>query len=253
MYHGFAPAPRADDPYDLAVTVPAFEAQLGHLHRSGWTALDLDGYLATAGGGAPRRTFLVTIDDALRSVAVHGAPVLAAHGVPSVVFAPAGLLGETTRWLTRQPHEPIMTAEELRGLAGLGVEVGVHGWDHASLIGMSDAELHRNTVEAAEVVADATGRRPRAFAYPFGDLDDRAVRAVERAGFEVGFSVYGDAGPFAMSRTDVKPADTLTAVRVKLVMGPHYRVVWRAAGTVRPARGLVRRTAQGIPTRLRPG
>ncbi len=247
MYHGFAGAPREDDPYHLNVTASALAAQLGHLRERGWQTLDLDGYLAALDGRPrQRRACLITIDDALLSVLEHGAPVLHAAGAPSVLFAPPALLGATTRWLPEQPDEPLLTAAQLRELATLGMEVGVHGWDHETMLGMTDDALRRNTVAAAEAVADATGRRPKAFAYPYGDLDDRAVEAVRRAGFAVGFSVYADQGRWALSRTDIKPADSLTAFRIKLTAGPHYRVVWRAAGLVKPARRLLRRTAQSV-------
>ena len=245
MYHGFTGAEPVNDPYDLHVPATALAAQLELLRRCRWTPLDLDGYLAALDGGrVPRRSYLVTVDDALRSVLDHGAPVLRQAGVPSVLFVPAGLVGGTTTWLPRSPGVPLLDADGLRAVQDLGVEVGVHGWDHARMAGMDDAQLRRSTVEAREALADLTGRAPRAFAYPYGDLDERAVAAVARAGFDVGFSVYRDAGRHALSRTDVKPADSLTALRVKLAAGPRYRVAWRALGHAGPVRGRVRAAAQ---------
>lgn len=245
MYHGFSSGRRHDDPYDLAVPVDALEAQLGHLRRRGRRALDLDGYLASMrGGGRAARSYLVTIDDALRSVLTLGAPALHRAGVPSVLFVPPSLLGGTTTWLELQPDEPLLSPEELRTVAELGVEIGVHGWDHESMIGMDDASLRRSTVEARDALADLLGERPRAFAYPYGDVDARARSAVAAAGFTVGFSVYSDAGRFAVSRTDVKPGDSLTAFRAKLAAGSHYRLAWRVAGVVKPVRRELRRRAQ---------
>lgn len=243
MYHGFSDGPRADDPYHLVVSRQNLQAQLEMLRRLKWEPLDLDRYLrALDAGGQRERSFLVTIDDALASVAEHGAPVLARAGVPSILFTPPGLLGGTTSWLEEQPDEPILSPQALRALHEDGMGMGVHGWDHADLAGMDDATLRRNTVEAREAVADVTGTLPRAFAYPFGSWDRRALEAVVRAGYDVAFSVYEDGGRHAISRADVKPGDSLTAVRLKLV--PHYRVLWRAAGVVKPARRLLRRLAQ---------
>ena len=243
MYHGFSDGRRDHDPYHLVVSTQALQDQLSHLRTRGWTPLDLDGYLAALDSrGRPDRSFLVTVDDAMTSVAEHGAPVLARAGVPSVLFAPAGLLGLTTRWLEEMPDEPILDAAGLRALQDDGVEIGVHGWDHLTMAGMSDDQLRRHTVDAREAVADATGVLPRSFAYPFGDYDARAVDAVRRAGYEVAFSVYTDAGRHALSRSDVKPDDSVTAFRVKLL--PRYRLVWRAAGAAKPLRAALRRTAQ---------
>ena len=243
MYHGFSDGPRADDPYHLTVPVQNLRAQLQHLAGAGWQALDLDGYLAACQQrGLRKRSYLVTIDDALQSVADHGAPALAAAGVPSVLFAPPGLLGGATGWLELQPEEPILSPDGLRALHDDGMEMGVHGWDHADMAGMDDAQLGRNTRLAREAVADVTGVLPRAFAYPFGSWDQRALRAVASAGYELAFAVYEDAGRHAISRVDVKPADSLTAFRVKLV--PRYRLLWRTAGRAKPLRRLLRKTAQ---------
>lgn len=243
MYHGFSDGYRHDDPYHLVVSRQNLQAQLDLLRSRSWEALDLDGYLAALDRrGLSHRSFLVTIDDALQSVADHGAPVLAQAGVPAVLFAPAGLLGGTTRWLDLQPDEPILSAGGLRELHRDGMEIGVHGWDHADLRGMDDRTLRRNTAEARAAVADVTGELPRAFAYPFGSWDPRAIRAVADAGYDVAFSVYEDVGRHAVSRVDVKPDDSLTAVRLKLV--PRYRALWRAVGVVKPVRRLLRRTAQ---------
>lgn len=245
LYHGFSNGRREDDAYHLSVPTEALEAQLTHLRERSWRALDLDDYLACVNGSAAgTRTYLVTIDDALRSVLTTGAPILERAGVPSVLFAPPALIGATTGWLELQADDPLLTVDELRAVAAFGVEVGVHGWDHQSMVGMDDAALRRSTVEARDAVADLTGARPRAFAYPYGDFDARARRAVAAAGFEIAFSVYSDAGRFAVSRTDVKPDDSLAAFRVKLAAGSRYRLVWRAAGVVKPVRRLLRRSAQ---------
>jgi len=90
MYHYFGDAPGAD-PERLFVTRRMFSAQLDHLQRRGWQALTLDEYLAALDGApTPRRSYLLTIDDGHESVASIAAPVLAAAGIPSVLFGPTG-------------------------------------------------------------------------------------------------------------------------------------------------------------------
>lgn len=241
MYHGFSVGPRADDPYDLFVSDSALDSQLSWLRAHGWRALDLDGYLAAWQRGRAGSDYLVTIDDGFISVATVGADVLARHRVPSVLFVPPALLGATTHYLDEAPDEAILDADALRALPALGVEIGAHGLDHTSMLGMSDADLERQTRGAREALGDVLGTLPRSFAYPFGDYDARAVRAVERAGYDVAFSVYSDAGRHAVSRVDVKPGDTLAALLVKLV--PGYRAIWRTAGRVKPLRRALRSLA----------
>lgn len=233
MYHGFCDSPRADDPHGLFVTADALRAQLDLLRRRGFVALDLDGYLrARAGHAAPRRSFLVTVDDALTSFARIGAPILAEAGVPSVLFVPAGLMGRTSQWMPALPDEPISDAAELASLQQMGVELAVHSYDHPRMVGLDSDELYRQVVEARAVMASEFGSEPRAFAYPYGEFDEAARRAVERADYDIGFSVHDDAGRAAVSRVDVMAGDTVRTLRLKLL--PGYRKLWRATGAVRP-------------------
>lgn len=226
MYHGISPVPRmpADDPHSLFVTTEAFERQLRLLGPE--RAVDLSAWL----GGVPSRSYLVTFDDAYRSVLDIGAPILARLGVPAVVFVPPGLVGR------KGAPEDILDSDGLRALSSAGIELGVHGMDHHRLAGMTDAELRRQTADAAVALADVTGVRPRAFSYPNGSFDDRARAAVEAAGFEVAFSVDRDEGRFATARVGIYGRDSLAMVRTKLLLDrPRLRRVASRLRALRPS------------------
>ena len=250
MYHGFAAARQARDRENLLVPEGALRAQLGHLRSRRFTALDLDGYLDVFDRRArPGRSFLFTADDGYRSFGEIAAPLLAAANVPSVLFVPPAVLGGTSSWVPEIADEPLLNPDELRDLIRMGVEIGVHGLDHTSLVGLSDAELARQTRGARELLADLTGIPPRAFAYPFGALDQRTCLAVADAGFEVGFSVFDDAGRYGISRVDVNATDNGRSFRLKLV--PGYRRCWRASNRLGPVRRTVGRLLRG-PSTLAP-
>jgi peptidoglycan/xylan/chitin deacetylase (PgdA/CDA1 family) len=250
MYHGFATTRQVRDRENLLVPEGALRAQLDHLRRRRYAALDLDGYLdALDRPAASGRSFLFTADDGYRSFGEIAVPLLAAAGVPSLLFVPPAVLGGTSSWVPEIADEPLLTPDELRGLTGMGVEVGVHGLDHTSLVGLGDAELARQTTGARELLADLTGTLPRAFAFPFGAFDRRARTAVAAAGFQVAFSVFDDAGRFAISRVDVNATDNGQSFRLKLV--PGYRRWWRTANRLGPVRRTVGRVLRG-PSTLTP-
>jgi peptidoglycan/xylan/chitin deacetylase (PgdA/CDA1 family) len=247
MYHGFATARRVEDRENLLVSADALRAQLELLRSRRFAALDLDDFLRALDGRAqPGRSFLLTVDDGYRSFAELAAPLLAAARVPSLLFVPPALLGDTSSWVAGIEDEPLLAPDELRDLTKLGVEIGVHGLDHRSLVGLSDAELTRQTRDARRLVADLTGTLPRAFAFPFGACDGRARLAVASAGFEVAFSVFDDAGRFAISRVDVNASDNLQSFRLKLV--PGYRRWWRASNRLGPVRRTTGRLLRGPST-----
>jgi len=243
MYHGFAAEKPAHDPFNLIVTEDRFAEQLRLIVRHRFVPTNLDGYLQARRTPVRRRRVLVTIDDGFQSVADIAAPMLAEAGIPALLFVPPGRLGTTSTWMAEFADEPIMDVEYLRRMPAFGIEVGVHGWDHGLLPGLSDAELRRNTVEARTRLADLLGTPPRSFAYPEGRFDDRVVEAVRAAGYEVAFSVFDDAGQFAISRVDVNATDTGATFRIKLV--PGYRRLWRAAGHASGVRRAIRRLAGG--------
>jgi peptidoglycan/xylan/chitin deacetylase (PgdA/CDA1 family) len=239
MYHFFGDPPGDGDPERLFVSREGLVAQLDRLRRWGWRPLDLDGYLAAlAGAPVPRRSFLLTIDDGHASVADVAAPVLAAAGVPSVLFACPALLGDRARWSRFYPAEPLATAEQLAALPGLGMELGLHGLDHTRMAGLAAGALDEHVVGARHALEAATGVRARAFAYPYGTHDAPAREAVAAAGYGVAFAVAREGGRFAVDRIFVRGDEPAPVFRWKL--SGAYRWMSRVAGRVPRLRRAVR-------------
>jgi len=79
---------------------------------------------------------------------------------------------------------PMLTGPQISRLADHPLTtVGAHGHDHVPLTALSDSQLRGDIERASALVAEAAGRTPVHFSYPFG-AHDRAVRlAVRRTGF----------------------------------------------------------------------
>jgi peptidoglycan/xylan/chitin deacetylase (PgdA/CDA1 family) len=246
MYHYFG-TPPGPDPERLFVDRPMFLAQLDRLRRSGWRALSLDEYVAALDGApTPRRSYLLTIDDGHESVGRLAAPLLAERGIPSVLFVCPGLLGDRPRWTQPYEGERLSAADDLRALPSLGMELGVHSWDHTRMAALDADALETHARRARAALEETTGVAARAFAYPYGTHDLAARTAVAGAGYDVAFSVAREHGRFAVDRVFVQSTDSLFAFRCKLSGG--YRLVSRAGGRAWRLRHLVR---DGVE-RLRP-
>jgi peptidoglycan/xylan/chitin deacetylase (PgdA/CDA1 family) len=238
MYHWFGDAP-GPDPERLFLTERAFAAQLEHLRRRRWRALSLDEYLAALDGApTPRRSYLLTIDDGHESVPRVAAPLLAAAGVPSVLFVCPGLLGDRARWAEAYPEQRLAGAAELGPLPGMGMELGVHSWDHARLLGQDAAVLRRQVADARTELEAATAAPVRVFAYPYGSHDPAARDAVAAAGYRAAFAVAREHGRFAIDRVFVQSTDSLLLFRLKLSLG--YRLLSRVGGRAWKLRHRVR-------------
>lgn len=251
MWHGFEQRDDADDPYRVFVRPEAFARQLDALAARGSHFLDLDGYLAGLRAGRwPARSVLLTIDDGYVSTVTRAAPLLAARGVPAVLFALAGRLGGRSSWMPAMPDEPLLDRAGLRELEAHGVRVEAHGWDHALLPGLPPAELRRQVADARAALADVLGRPPVAFAYASGQHDAAARRAVRDAGYACGFAVHDAAeGRWALSRVDVNPTDTDVSFALKAE--PWWPLVYGTLGRVAPLRRAVHRLV-GSDRDLRP-
>jgi peptidoglycan/xylan/chitin deacetylase (PgdA/CDA1 family) len=246
MYHGFGTRTPDADPQNLFVPVEDFERHLRMLRRL-FRPLDLGQYMAGWERGRwPARSVLVTMDDGYVSVLDNAAPLLERYGVPAVAFVCPGRFAGTSEWMGETGEEPLLSADQVRQLADFGVEVGVHGMDHTLLPGLSDEELHTQVVRSQEVLAEALGAPPRAFAYPEGRFDQAAVRAVRDAGYTVAFSVDEGNGRFTVPRRAINTRDSAVTFGVKLL--PGYARLERMS-TGRPG---IRRLAARV-ARQRPG
>jgi peptidoglycan/xylan/chitin deacetylase (PgdA/CDA1 family) len=244
MYHYFG-TPPGPDPERLFVDRPMFVAQLDHLRRTGWRALSLDEYLAALDGApTPRRSYLLTIDDGHESVGRIAAPLLAERGIPSVLFVCPGLLGDHAQWTPPYREERLSPADELRALPGLGMELGVHSWNHTRMVNLDTAVLEQHVQKSREALEAATGVSARAFAYPFGTHDLASRAAVAEAGYDVAFAVAREHGRYAADRVFVQSTDSMFAFRCKLSSG--YRLVSRVGGRAWKLRHGVRSTVARV-------
>ncbi|MCX5054442.1 MULTISPECIES: polysaccharide deacetylase family protein [unclassified Streptomyces] len=233
MYHGVGTRTARRDPFCLFVPPDTLHRQLRGLLDRGWTPLTLGRYLR---GDFPARSVLVTFDDGYRALLDEGVPVLRGLGFPATAFVLGGMLGATSTWMADMPDEPLLDADGVRALADAGLDVECHGWDHTDLVNADAATLTRQLGRAAAVLADITGRRARAFAYPYGAHDADARRAVAEAGFSLAFSVHDGAGRYAVPRVDINATETDATFRLKTWRGyPTARRMSGAVPSLRPA------------------
>jgi peptidoglycan/xylan/chitin deacetylase (PgdA/CDA1 family) len=86
----------------------------------------------------------------------------------------------------RESHR-VMTEAELLDLRA-SIEVGAHSLSHPLLPVLTADEQHKEIVGSRGELERLTGRRVRAFAYPYGArgaFTDETVETVEHAGYEL--------------------------------------------------------------------
>jgi peptidoglycan/xylan/chitin deacetylase (PgdA/CDA1 family) len=131
----------------------------------------------------------ITFDDGFENFEREAFPHLAAHGLPATVFVVSGFAGRSNAWDGRGdagvPVLPLLSWNALNRLAAAGVEIGAHTRRHVRLDRLGDAALDDEIGGGADDIARQLGRRPTAFAYPYGAVS-RAAAACVRNHFAVG-------------------------------------------------------------------
>lgn len=224
-YHAIADL--AGDPEIEAYGVPPaqFTLQLDALRRAGYRFVAPDELVRflDGRGGLPRRPLLLTFDDCYRDLLTRALPLLEQRGIPAIAFAVTGLLGRTNEW--DLPHGsgglPLLDATGLTEAARGGVEIGAHSHTHRSLVAIPDAALRAETAGSVAQLRRVMGASVRFFAYPFGEHDARARRAVEAAGVRAAFTtdpgrVRAGDDPYRLRRVEILRGEVGLAFRVKV-------------------------------------
>lgn len=232
-YH--AVADLSGDPMlrDWGTPPDQFVAQLEMLLRR-YTPVALDDLLAALDGGPslPRRAVLLTFDDAYTDFADAALPALTERGIPSVLFAVAGLLGKTNEWDNRLGARrlDLLDARALAATQAAGVEIGAHSVSHPALTTLGDDELRAEVRGSADRLEAAGLPRPRAFAFPYGDHDGRVVQAVRDAGYAIAFTTVPGVAERRLDRHALPRVQVLGSDR-----GRRFRLRAAAAGWAAPA------------------
>ena len=186
-------------------------------------------------GGLPRRAVLLTFDDCYEDLLHAALPILERRAIPAVAFAVSGHVGGSNAWdqAIGAPGLRLLDVEGLRELARRGIEIGAHSRSHCALPGLPDRALHQ---EIAGSVADFEAEglvRPRLFAYPYGECDERVTKATARAGLRAAFTVDpGRIGrrsaPHRLPRIEILRSDAGLRFLLKVVgaqwLRPYRRV-----------------------------
>jgi peptidoglycan/xylan/chitin deacetylase (PgdA/CDA1 family) len=225
LYHavGAASIRPSHESRGLIVAAGDFEAQMSELVRRGFKTLTLDEFAAVvAGGPAPRRSVLLTFDDAYAHLNQVVTPVLERCRFTAAVFASSATLGRPNSWDPGTALEGMEVAapEELVEMSAGPWEAGSHAYDHVDLRQVEPGRLRDQLAVARERLSLLVGAEVSDLAYPYGQNDSAVREAARAAGYRMAFTV-----------TNGDPDDPFRLPR-HLVNGEHAGLVFKLA--IRP-------------------
>lgn len=229
MYHRIG---EATTPWEAgyAVTPKRFAAHMNALSRAGYHAVDIDSLIAWMAGDKelPDKALVITFDDGYSGIEEHAVAILEKLHWPFTVFLISDLIGGKDVWTrTANPGGriyPLLDVPQIRALKQRGGNFHSHSRSHAHLIDLGDDELATQLAGSRQALADILGEEVTYLAYPYGQYDERVVKAASQTGYRAAFSTRSGFNQrsterFAIRRLDIHGTDTPAMLLRKVRLG----------------------------------
>ena len=177
VYHRFGDAKHKSTNTSIEVLKKEFE----YFKKNGYRVVSLSKLIKTIkeGKSVPDNWVVLTIDDSYKSFYENGLLIFKKYGYPFTLFVYTKA--------TEAGYGDFMTWEQINKAKEYG-ELGFHSHTHPHMVSMSSEDLKKEFVIGIELMQKRTGVRPKYFAYPYGEYDDRIKSIAKRYGFEAIFN-----------------------------------------------------------------
>ncbi|HYR57161.1 MAG TPA: polysaccharide deacetylase family protein [Chthoniobacteraceae bacterium] len=188
----------------LTISTAEFEKELQAIKDNKFTVIPMQDFLAFRRGekDIPVKSCIITLDDGWISSYTNAWPLLKKFGYPFTLFIYVNYVGTGGK---------SMSWDQLGEMRDAGVDIECHTYSHSNLRapggGMDrlhaemvkkdvatlgvDGWMRKEIVESKQVIEKQLGIKCNAFAYPFGNYNQKARDMVKEAGYEAAFTVYG--------------------------------------------------------------
>jgi peptidoglycan/xylan/chitin deacetylase (PgdA/CDA1 family) len=249
MYHAVYKDFRTDFPINLQVTTRDLKSHLKALTRWGFVGVTFKQLIDARRRKLmlPRRSVLLTFDDAYAGLDEHAHPVLEEAGFPYTVFVVTSLVGKTNEWDRPSgiASAPLLTWRTIKEMdRSETVSFQPHTLNHPRLSGLPNAEIRSQIIDSKSVVEDALGKPAPIFCYPYGDYSDNVARIAEEAGVEC--AVTTDRGKVRQSD------DLLKLPRISVQHRPFFTISKGFGAFAFAERLLISKDKRPIASSLRP-
>lgn len=228
MYHSVSEASsgHASPYFETNVTPDRFARHMRYLVEHGYRTITMSEAVATM--SSRNRTLhprvAITFDDGYHDFLEAAWPILREARMTATVFLPTGLINHPRHVLEGRA---CLAWDEVRHLAGLGIEFGSHTVNHPRLIELTSGQIAVELAESRRRIEREIGMPCRGFSYPYAfPTTDTRFRAVLRqaqinAGYEWGVTtIVGTADSscdrHAYPRLPVNEHDSTMLLEAKL-------------------------------------
>lgn len=195
------------------VTLENFAAQMAYLYQHHYHVLAIDEYLSALieKRPLPRKTVVLTFDDAYDDHYSNAFPILKTYDFSWTLFIPSDFI-DTPGYLS---------LNQIKEMMRHGMEVGSHSRRHVYLPEIADpARLDDEIVQSKRILEETLGTHVNVFSYPIGGFNDVLIRQLQKAGYTGAVTTnrgnFRNKNRWALTRIKVKDKDVSWKFRAKL-------------------------------------
>jgi len=180
MYHRFG-----ENKYPTTnTTINQFIAHTNELVKDKYDVIRLDKVIKGLQGeiNLKDRSVSITIDDAYLSVYTKAWPILKKLNLPFTLFISTDVIDNN--------FSNYMNWNQIRELVDNGVLVGSQTKSHPHLHRLSSKQILNEIEYSNNRFIKELGFKPKLFAYPYGEYDNKTIEIVKGSGFEAAFGQH---------------------------------------------------------------
>ena len=229
MYHKVS-----EDQVDgLTISIKKLKQQFEFIRKKGYQTLSFHDLSEARrmGKPLPKRSLILTFDDAYRNFLEFAVPLLKRYGYKASVFIPVGYIGKTNAW--DQGSDPILSAKEIREMTESGdIEFGLHSFLHRGYGELDPAGIEKDIDLCMQTLSYHKIPFTRVIAYPYGSypkkdpylrakMDEIFRKAQIQFALRIGNRInhWPPKDPYTLKRIDIKGIDTFYTFKTKLSKG----------------------------------
>lgn len=219
-----------------SVTPAQFEVHLKYLQEHSFNVVPLSQIIEKIKNQQPLKdkTVAITFDDAYIDILTQAKPLLDQFNYPYTIFVNPGVISRHSNYRKKQAlnkanKSHYLSWEQLKSLADEDVIIANHGFEHDSMIRITDnlsqaqwlTKQTKLLLKAEGIIKNKTGQSWRYFAYPYGEYSPAIQRWAKENNF-IAFSQQSGAVGLHTTLTSVPrfpasmPYDKISGLRNKL-------------------------------------
>lgn len=153
-----------------------FERQMAYLKDHRYRVLSFNELVELTQNNEPlpRKSVVITFDDAYENNYTHAFKILKKYGYPAIIFTPSDLIGQ----------EGHLSWTQIKEMAQNGIAFGSHTRHHAYLPDLSAEKQRDEIAESKRILEEGLGVAVDYFAYPIGGFSEPIKQIVKEAGYK---------------------------------------------------------------------